>query len=71
MKEKKHRYYVSNNLTMTIVSTYSFPGESKDDVIKYISDLYSKEVGSSKTVQSDYNSVTYIELVDYDNSTVH
>ena len=71
LTEKQHRYYVSNNLPMPVVSTYSFPGESKDDVIKYLSDLYSKDVGARKTVQSDYNTVTYIELVDYDNITVH
>lgn len=71
LTEKKHRYYVSNNLPMPVVSTYSFPGESKDDVIKYLSDLYSKNVGASKIVQSDFNTVTYIELIDYDKSTVH
>lgn len=71
LTEKKHRYYVSNNLPMPVVSTYNFPGDSKENVIKYICDLYSKEVGFFKTVQSDFNNVSYIELVEYDNSTVH
>ena len=70
LTEKKHRYYVFSNLPMPFISTYSFPGESKDNVIKYLSDLYSRDVGACKTVQSDFNTVTYIELVNYDNSTV-
>ena len=71
LTEKKHRYYVFNNLSMPVVFTYSFPGESKDYVINFISDLYSKDVGVFKTVKSDFNTVTYIELVDYDSITVH
>lgn len=69
LTEKQHRYYVSNNLPMPVVSTYSFPGESKNDVIKYLSDLYSREVGALKTVHSDFNTVTYLELVCYENSS--